>query len=358
MAIEKSFDAVSQPFTANGTVDGIITVADASGFFAKQKVTLRSSTQPPVQFEVRRVTPTTIQVGVPGSAFNGPYANVSAYTVADSAEIIAPEQIKPTLKPDEIIQAVYARDPAVALRTLQVNKFGQAIDTVTGIDGKTRLAVDAAVTVSGLSVDLDALLPGSQTNPDNVLIAGSDDGSRNGPKRAARVDSDFDLRVGISDGANKANVSAGGELSVTDAATQSQLTGIQSSLASIDAGIPGALGQQPMAGSMPVVIASDQTPVPVSLADEPIKISGTEDGSPTGTEFTFVNNRRLQILGARDRTANITYADFGTKDQRVTQIDYTAPSIGVGAGFTARLTLSYTLVGNRYRRDSLTWSII
>lgn len=256
MAIEKSFDAVSQPFVANGTVQGVITVADASGFYAKQKVTLTSNTQSALQLEVRRVTPTTIQVGHPGTPFNGPYADVSAYTVADSAIVAAPEQVKPVLKPDEIIQAVYARDPAVALRTLQVNKFGQAIDTVTGIDGKTRLAVDAAVTVSGLSVDLDALLPGSQTNPDNVLTAGSEDGTRSGPK------------------------------------------------------------------------------------------------------FAFVNNRRLQILAARDRTANITYADFGTKDQRVTQIDYTAPSIGVGAGYTARLTLSYTLVGNRYRRDSLTWSII
>jgi len=256
MAIEKSFDAVSQPFTANGTAQGIITVADASGFYAKQKVTLTSNTQPALQLEVRRVTPTTIQVGHPGTPFNGPYADVSAYTVADSATATAPEQVKPVLKPDEIIQAVYARDPAVALRTLQVNKFGQAIDTVTGIDGKTRLAVDASVSVSGLSVDLDALLPGSQANPDNVLTAGSEDGTRNGPKLA------------------------------------------------------------------------------------------------------FVNNRRLQILAGQDRTANITYADFGTKDQRVTQIDYTAPSIGSGPGYTARLTLSYTLVGNRYRRDSLTWSII
>ena len=64
--------------------------------------------------------------------------------------------------------------------------------------------------------------------------------------------------------------------------------------------------------------------VNAALVDEPIKLSGTENGLPNGTEFTLVNNRRLQILNAKDREQSITYADFGTKDQRVTQIDYTA----------------------------------
>jgi len=113
-----------------------------------------------------------------------------------------------------------------------------------------------------------------------------------------------------------------------------------------------------MAGSVPVVLASDQTALSISLADEPIKMSGTENGQAAGPEFTFVNNVRLQILDAKDRDQDITYADFGTKDQRITQIDYTAPSIGVGAGYTARLTINYTLIGTRYRRDSLIWSII
>lgn len=84
-------------------------------------------------------------------------------------------------------------------------------------------------------------------------------------------------------------------------------------------------------------------------------IKGTDDGSAGGTEYIFVNNQRLQILAAHDRDQAITYADFGTKNQRVTQIDYTSPTF---SGITARKSISYTLVGTKYRRDSITWSIV
>lgn len=89
-----------------------------------------------------------------------------------------------------------------------------------------------------------------------------------------------------------------------------------------------------------------------------VLIVGTEDGTKTGTKHVFVNNIRSKILAASDRVQTITYADFGTKDQRVTQIDYTAPSIGIGPGYTARKLLNYTLVVNKYRRDSIDWSIV
>ena len=89
-----------------------------------------------------------------------------------------------------------------------------------------------------------------------------------------------------------------------------------------------------------------------------VLVVGTDGPNKGDEKFTFVNNRRLQILAAKDRLMSITYADFGNKNQRVTQIDYTAPSIGIGAGFTARKTISYTLVGTRYRRDTIVWSLV
>lgn len=254
MALEKRWEAVSQALTLDGSAQGYITVADASGFFAKQSVTLSSNTQKR-NLEVKRVYPTQIWLGEIGTGIDR-YADLSAFTVADSAVITANEQVKPSIKPEDILQAVYQRDPAAALRNLLVDKFGNAYDSVIGIDGKRRLAVDAAVSVSGISVDLDALTPSTKPDPDNVLIAGS------------------------------------------------------------------------------------------------------EDGLKTGTKFAFVNNIRLQILAAKDRVQAITYADFGTKNQRVTQIDYTAASIGTGAGYTARKTLTYTLVGNNYRRDNIIWTLV
>ena len=199
-------------------------------------------------------------------------------------------------------------------------------------------------------MDLDALTPPDQANPDNVLIAGSEDGTKSGNKHAVRVDAELDLRVGISDGANKAVVDAGGDLHVYDA-------GALAALQSIDAGIPAALGQTTMAGSMPVTIASDQTPIPVEMTfpNEPMKISGTVDGAPNGIEYGFVNNLRLQILDSHDRVAQFTYADFGTKNQRITKIDYTSATF---PSATIRREFAYTLVGNNYRRDDETWTVV
>ena len=84
-------------------------------------------------------------------------------------------------------------------------------------------------------------------------------------------------------------------------------------------------------------------------------IVGTQDGTVNGTQYVFVNNRKEQILRAVDREMDIEYADFGTKNQRVTKITYTASSIGTGAGFIAEKRLTYTLVGTKYRRDSINW---
>lgn len=95
---------------------------------------------------------------------------------------------------------------------------------------------------------------------------------------------------------------------------------------------------------------------PLTVTSDPIK--GTENGLPAGPQFTFVNNRKQQILAAKDRDQLITYADFGTKNQRVTLIDYISPSIGTGAGYTARKTLTYVLDSGRYRRTNITWSLV
>lgn len=102
------------------------------------------------------------------------------------------------------------------------------------------------------------------------------------------------------------------------------------------------------------------SPISVDIDDldankDDVAIAGTEDGTASGTVRHFVNNRRQQILAAHDRVQDITYADFGTRDQRVVSIAYTSPTF---PGITALKTLTYSLVGTRYRRDSITWSLV
>jgi hypothetical protein len=88
---------------------------------------------------------------------------------------------------------------------------------------------------------------------------------------------------------------------------------------------------------------------------QPSITAGTQDGTLTGSVFINVSNLRQQILASHDREQSITYADFGTKNQRVIQIDYSSPTF---AGFVAQKVILYSLVSGRYRRDSINWSVI
>jgi len=71
------------------------------------------------------------------------------------------------------------------------------------------------------------------------------------------------------------------------------------------------------------------------------------------TQITL--NIKEQILRAVDREQTLSYAEFGTKNQRITQMDYVSASI---ANKIARKTFSYVLDGNSYRMTDITWEII
>jgi hypothetical protein len=70
------------------------------------------------------------------------------------------------------------------------------------------------------------------------------------------------------------------------------------------------------------------------------------------------DNLRQRILKAVDRVSQETVLDFGTKNERIVQIDYTAESVGTGTGFVARKSINYVLDGNGYRRTTTIWSIV
>lgn len=70
------------------------------------------------------------------------------------------------------------------------------------------------------------------------------------------------------------------------------------------------------------------------------------------------DNLRQRILKAVDRVSQETVLDFGTKNERIVQIDYTAQSVGTGTGFVARKSINYVLDGNGYRRTTTIWSIV
>lgn len=331
--LEKRFRAVpAQSFAANGTTTGIITVPDTSLFKVKQQVIVAASTLPNLdQLEVKDVlSPTQMMLGPRTANITTPQ-DLSAYTTALGANVFANEQKRPQVPSDDFERACYEEEPTVAKRVIMVDKFGNKIDNANPFP------VNASVSIGDINVDLNF----DPNNPDGP--ASSNTG-------AYIRDADGNLITSTVNGTKQ-------ELDVSDANTHSALSGIQTTLTSIDAGIPAALGPNTSVNSMPVTIASDQAPIPVEMTfpDEPLKISGTKDGAPSGTEFGFVNNERLQILDAHDRVAAFTYADFGTKNQRITMIDYTSATF---PGVTIRRQFPYTLIGNNYRRDNEIWTVI
>lgn len=260
MALEKKWETQGPvPFLSNGGQDGLVVLQDVLQFKVKQKVIIASATQPAIELEVKKIiSPTSLYVGpvnvTPGGSRSlDTRTNISAYLVADSAFIRAPEQSKSIPPQADIVRAVYEQEPTTAIRTMVVDKIGRPASFFEDENGNILLGTKTQVKVEGIDVNLDALEPPTQNTPDNVLISGSEDGTKTGYKRA------------------------------------------------------------------------------------------------------FVNNVRLQILATHDREQQITYADFGTKNQRVTQIDYTSPTF---PGIIARKQINYTLVGNRYRRDKINWSIL
>lgn len=277
------------------------------------------------------------------------------------------------LSGENVLRQVYD-ESAESLRTTAVASFaGGSVDVVIShLTDSIRI---------GDGVDLLAINPDGSINTN---ITGS---------LAVEIDAADGDNIAISDGTNDLAINVDGSINVNAIGTNTILTSIDGkipsgltviggklqveaalpvgaateakqdvgniSLSSIDTKLPPQ-GQALAAASMPVVLPAAQIAdlKNVSLADEPIKMSGTEDGLPGGTEFTFVNNRRLQIMDAKDRAQAITYADFGTKDERITQIDYTASSIGTGAGYTVRKSITYTPVGSKYRLDNITYSLV
>lgn len=85
-----------------------------------------------------------------------------------------------------------------------------------------------------------------------------------------------------------------------------------------------------------------------------VLLVGTENGLKTGNKYAFINNIKNQILSSHDRKQKFVYADFGTKNQRIVQVDYTSDTF---PGVTASKIIPYTLVGNRYKREEINWVI-
>ena len=223
-------------------------------------------------------------------------------------------------------------------------------DNIAISDGTDTLAINSDGSINVKATDLD--IRNLTFATDKVDVSGSS---------VSVSATDLDIRnlsatqdnVAISDGINSLAINLDGSINVAGVATE--LT-----LSSIDTKLP-TLGPNVAASSVSVTLATDQSPLPVNLDaftnvdPDSVQLVGSINGTKTGTKYGVVYNRKQQVLDSHDRIAAFTYADFGTKNQRITQINYTS---GTFPGTTVQRQFSYTLVGTNYRRDNETWTVI
>lgn len=146
-------------FTANGTLNGEITVNSVLGFKVKQIVIVAASGLPPLELEVKQIDSiNTMFVGpIKGAITNR--TDISAYTIAAGANIFALEQPAPSIPEQHVERITYEEEPVVARRVFVVDQLG---DPYTA---DNPFPVDASLNVGGISVDFDA------KDGDNISIS-------------------------------------------------------------------------------------------------------------------------------------------------------------------------------------------
>lgn len=174
MAIEKKLVAISAtPFTSDGTQFGVVTIADTSGYTVKAYAAIVANGLPPLQVQIQLVfSSTQMVVGPPGTKpERNNFIDISAYTVSALSQIAFPEQDKNKLKPEDITQAVYSADPVVAIKTIDVDPYGNFY----GKDNPLPVAFDGTVSIGTVEVhgsNGNTIEPNADGSINTVVING------------------------------------------------------------------------------------------------------------------------------------------------------------------------------------------
>lgn len=150
--LEGKWDAVPpQLLTANGSPQGLVTVADTAGFRVKQAVVLQGTAIPNLPVQIKRVlSRTLLVVGANDNKVNQwKPVDVSAFTVAANSFISAEQQVRTATPPDgEHYNAIYESDPVVADRVVQVDKYGNFYD----LNNPMPIVFDGTVAIGDVSI--------------------------------------------------------------------------------------------------------------------------------------------------------------------------------------------------------------
>lgn len=105
--------------------NGRVIVADVSGLHTKQSVVLSKVGETPLEAEIKRIlSDTEILVGPLGQKIQVLYSQAELQDY-DGGTLTMSEQNRNPINSEYVLRAVYEEEPAVALRTVAVDSYGQ-----------------------------------------------------------------------------------------------------------------------------------------------------------------------------------------------------------------------------------------
>lgn len=164
MAIERFWEKIGPvPLTADGTVNGKITVEDTDCFKVKAFVLLKSDTQGVQRFQIKRViSKTEMFLGLEGTKITA-RSDLSLFKASENTTIEQPEQEKVKLDQEDMDQATYEQEPTVARRSLLVDKGGNHYTVMNPFP--VRLS-DGEVHIGTVNAELEVQLSHKDNYPD------------------------------------------------------------------------------------------------------------------------------------------------------------------------------------------------
>jgi len=189
--LERKLLAIApQLFTADGTTNGVVKVADSCLFRFRQDVIIRATGLNPLKVEVKEIADsTTILVGAPIYSFKD-RVDISAYTTALGATIEAQRQAIKAIDHLEIGLSAFERSPVAAYRSVLVDKCGNIIDE----DNPLSVGIDN-ITISDIDVKLKHNGVDPQPNNGDTVAIGNNKTGVNSRLLEINKNLDIDTRA-------------------------------------------------------------------------------------------------------------------------------------------------------------------
>jgi hypothetical protein len=389
--------------TANGSSDGTITVASTYRIKVGQTLSFKSSSVAVRLAKVKRVISTTqfIVIDPKDSVTTLNKLDMSDFLTADTATVELIQDKRPVIELLEIQRQTYEEEPTVAMRTHAVDWLGRSYSKSNPVPVELS---DGSISIGTVNAELEVQLSHKDNVPD---IGDIHDSVRIGDgTHTLEINSDGSINVTDNDGSltvdgtvnignfpatqNVAIVSSveleikndsgnpipvngtvtanqGGTWNInnitgtvslpTGAATSALQTTGNTSLSSIDGKTP-TLGQKTMAGSSPVVIASDQSAIPITDNDGSLTVDGTVNvGNFPATQNVAVTSIvEVEVkndvgnplpISSSDVTASGTITAI-TQNVAISTVGKSVVDIQVTGTYTGALTPQITVNGTNW----------